>query len=98
MFDLGSPGGVLALLAFIWLLPGILMDLVLLGFMFKQLLFDRMSSDLRDDAKLLLAGLVLGFILLPLMIAAPLSGHLARRRARSSRPIGNSADSLEIDK
>lgn len=71
---------VLLLLLGLWLLPGMLTALVLLGFIIKQLLRDRRSSDLVDDAKLLLVGLVLGFILLPLLIAAPLSGWLASRR------------------
>jgi len=71
---------VIALLAALWLLPGVLTDLVLLAFITKQLLFDRRSSAPRDDAKLLLVGLLIGFILLPLLIAAPLSGYLAGRR------------------
>lgn len=67
----------LFLLLFLWLLPGVLTDLVLLFFIAKQLLLDRRSSALRDDAKLLLVGLLIGFLLLPLLIAAPLSGYLA---------------------
>jgi len=71
---------IIALLAALWLLPGVLTDLVLLSFMVKQLLFDRRSSAPREDTKLLLVGLVIGFILLPLLIAAPLSGYLSRRQ------------------
>jgi MFS family permease len=71
---------VIAVLAALWLLPGVLTDLVLLAFIAKQFLFDRRSSAPRDDAKLLLVGLLLGFILLPLLIAAPLSGYLSRRQ------------------
>lgn len=70
----------IVLLAALWLLPGVLTDLVLLGFIIRQLLLDRRSSAPRDDAKLLLVGLLIGFILLPLLIAAPLSGYLARRQ------------------
>ncbi|MCR4404772.1 MAG: hypothetical protein NUW06_05840 [Candidatus Acetothermia bacterium] len=69
---------VLLFLLFLWLLPGLLTDLVLLFFIGKQLVFDRRSSALADDAKLLLVGLLIGFLLLPLLIAAPLSGYLAR--------------------
>jgi|GEM_PF-5440482 len=71
---------IIALLAALWLLPGMLTDMVLLAFIIKQLLFDRRSSALRDDAKLLSVGLLIGFALLPLLIAAPLSGYLAGRR------------------
>lgn len=71
---------VLLLLLFLWLLPGVLTDLVLLFFIAKQLFLDRRSSALRDDAKLLLVCLLLGFLLLPLLIAAPLSGYLANLR------------------
>jgi hypothetical protein len=71
---------VLLFLLFLWLLPGVLTDLVLLSFIAKQLLLDRRSSALRDDAKLLLVSLLIGFILLPLLIAAPLSGYLANSR------------------
>jgi uncharacterized membrane protein YjjB (DUF3815 family) len=70
------------LLAILWLVPGVLTDLAILFFIVKQLLRDRRSSDLRADVKLLLAGLALGFILLPLLIAAPLSGYLANRGKR----------------
>lgn len=64
----------------LWLLPGVLTGLVLLIFIIKQLLLDRRSRALRDDAKLLLVGLLIGFILLPLLIAAPVSGYLAQAR------------------
>jgi uncharacterized protein YqgC (DUF456 family) len=70
----------IVLLVALWLLPGVLTDLVLLAFIVKQFLFDKRSSAPRDDAKLLLVGLLIGFILLPLLIAAPLSGYLARRQ------------------
>jgi len=81
---------VLLLLLGLWLLPGVLTCLVLLGFIVKQWLLDRASSAPRDDAKLLLAALLLGFILLPLMIAAPLSGRFARTRigARKEQSAG----------
>jgi len=76
---------VLLLLAALWLLPGVLTDLVLLIFIAKQLLRDKRSSAPCDDAKLLLVGLLLGFILLPLLIAAPLSGYLASPGPRPRR-------------
>ena len=76
---------VIALLGTLWLLPGVLTDLVLLAFMVRQLLFDRRSSAPCEDLKLLLVGLLIGFILLPLLIAAPLSGYLAGRGGRWSR-------------
>ena len=79
---------ILLLLLGLWLLPGVLTCLVLLGFIVKQWLLDRASSAPRDDAKLLLAALLLGFILLPLMIAAPLSGRFARTRARKEQSAG----------
>ncbi len=75
-------GRIFLLLAFLWLTPGVLTDLVISFFIVRQLLRDRRSSDLGADFKLLLTGLVLGFILLPLLIAAPLSGYLANRRQR----------------
>lgn len=78
---LAQPWAVFLLILGLWLLPGVLTCLVLLGFIVKQWLLDRASAAPRDDAKLLLAALLLGFILLPLMIAAPLSGWFARRRA-----------------
>ncbi|HIC95091.1 TPA: hypothetical protein EYP12_00510 [Candidatus Bipolaricaulota bacterium] len=70
---------VLLLLLGLWLLPGLLTDLVVLALMIKQLLYDRGSIAPGDDAKLLLVGLVLGFLLLPLLIAAPLSRYAAGR-------------------
>ncbi|MGQ9477981.1 MAG: hypothetical protein ACUVRH_05795 [Candidatus Bipolaricaulia bacterium] len=75
-------GRIFLLLASLWLIPGVLTDLVISFFIVRQLLRDRRSSDLEADFKLLLAGLVLGFILLPLLIAAPLSGYLVNRRQR----------------
>lgn len=74
---------ILLLLAALWLLPGLFTDLVLLIFIAKQLLLDKRSSAPRDDAKLLLVGLLIGFILLPLLIAAPLSGYLTRSKAET---------------
>ncbi len=72
---------ILLLLVALWLLPGVLTDLVLSFFIVKQLLLDRRSSAPLDDAKLLLVGLLIGFLLLPLLIAAPLSGYLAGLRS-----------------
>lgn len=79
-----AAGEIVLLLVALWLLPGLLTDLALLVFIVKQLLSDRRSSAPLDDVKLLLVGLLIGFLLLPLLIAAPLSGHLVRlpRRGR----------------
>lgn len=77
-----TAGRIFLLLAILWLIPGVLTDLIISLFIIRQLLRDRRSTDLGADAKLLLAGLVLGFVLLPLLIAAPLSGYLANRGKR----------------
>lgn len=67
-----------ALLA--WAIAGLTTVSVLLVFIVKQYLKDRSSCDFEDDARLLLVGFLIGFVLLPLMIAAPISGYLANFR------------------